>query len=249
MPASSRRALLVHGLGSNGALMWRYGVRPSPITAGTRPRSICAGTAPRRERWTTESTRTPPTWPRPRPHARAVGPRHRPLARRCGVDGRGRRRTPSGRAGSSSSTPRSTCPGRPADRAREPERSFDDPTVAAVRAEHPHWHPLDIELKAASAGRRADTPSSRRAPRTSSGTSDPTPRRSPSRRMSSAPTLPSTRSSPGDLAHEVRRKPAHHDVGHHRRRSLAAPRRPRHDGRVSGRRWGADRDIRRHARY
>ena len=25
-PSSDRRALLVHGLGSNGALMWRYGV-------------------------------------------------------------------------------------------------------------------------------------------------------------------------------------------------------------------------------
>ena len=25
-PSATRRALLVHGLGSNGALMWRYGV-------------------------------------------------------------------------------------------------------------------------------------------------------------------------------------------------------------------------------
>lgn len=31
------------------------------------------------------------------------------------------------------------------------ERSFADPTVAAVRAEHPHWHPHDVELKALSA--------------------------------------------------------------------------------------------------
>jgi pimeloyl-ACP methyl ester carboxylesterase len=31
------------------------------------------------------------------------------------------------------------------------ERSFADPTVAAVRAEHPHWHEHDIELKALSA--------------------------------------------------------------------------------------------------
>ncbi|HET8896413.1 MAG TPA: alpha/beta hydrolase, partial [Protaetiibacter sp.] len=31
------------------------------------------------------------------------------------------------------------------------ERSFADPTTAAVRAEHPHWHPHDVELKALSA--------------------------------------------------------------------------------------------------
>jgi pimeloyl-ACP methyl ester carboxylesterase len=31
------------------------------------------------------------------------------------------------------------------------ERSFADPTAAAVRAEHPHWHPHDVELKALSA--------------------------------------------------------------------------------------------------
>ena len=31
------------------------------------------------------------------------------------------------------------------------ERSFADPTTAAVRAEHPHWHEHDIELKALSA--------------------------------------------------------------------------------------------------
>jgi pimeloyl-ACP methyl ester carboxylesterase len=31
------------------------------------------------------------------------------------------------------------------------ERSFDDPTQAAVRAEHPTWHENDIELKALSA--------------------------------------------------------------------------------------------------
>ncbi|MBN9211630.1 MAG: alpha/beta hydrolase [Microbacterium sp. 71-36] len=28
------------------------------------------------------------------------------------------------------------------------EQSFADPTVTAVRAEHPHWHPIDVELKA-----------------------------------------------------------------------------------------------------
>ena len=31
------------------------------------------------------------------------------------------------------------------------ERSFEDPTIAAVRAEHPHWHEQDVELKALSA--------------------------------------------------------------------------------------------------
>ena len=40
-----------------------------------------------------------------------------------------------------------------ADRDREivrasQEQAFADPTVAAVRAEHPDWHPTDIELKA-----------------------------------------------------------------------------------------------------
>ena len=31
------------------------------------------------------------------------------------------------------------------------EESFADPTIEAVRAEHPHWHEHDIELKALSA--------------------------------------------------------------------------------------------------
>lgn len=40
-----------------------------------------------------------------------------------------------------------------ADRDRETvrasqEQAFADPTVAAVRAEHPDWHPIDVELKA-----------------------------------------------------------------------------------------------------
>src|SRR5688572_31615419 len=47
-PAAPRRALLVHGLGSNGALMWRYGVALSD--AGWRADAVDLrghGTAPR----------------------------------------------------------------------------------------------------------------------------------------------------------------------------------------------------------
>ena len=47
-PASSRRALLVHGLGSNGALMWRYGTALADVGWHAQAVDLRGhGTAPR----------------------------------------------------------------------------------------------------------------------------------------------------------------------------------------------------------
>src|SRR5688572_8714789 len=55
-PAAPRRALLVHGLGSNGALMWRYGV--ALADAGWRADAVDLrghGTAPRALEYTIDA--------------------------------------------------------------------------------------------------------------------------------------------------------------------------------------------------
>jgi pimeloyl-ACP methyl ester carboxylesterase len=150
-PASTRRALLVHGLGSNAALMWRFGVALGDD-------GWCAdavdlrghGTAPRALDYTIAA------------YARDL------LAT---VPGAG---TPwdlvighslGGAAATAAAAARPDWTRRlvlvdPAirlgDRDRQivresQERAFADPTEAAVRDEHPTWHPVDVELKALSA--------------------------------------------------------------------------------------------------
>lgn len=150
-PAAARRALLVHGLGSNGALMWRYGV--TLADAGWRAVAIDLrghGTAPRTLDYTiaayaADLAGTLPTdkkpWDLVIGHslggaASAVAAAAHPAwTRRLvlidpGIHLAARDRTIV---------------------RRSQERSFADPTEAAVRAEHPTWHPQDIELKALSA--------------------------------------------------------------------------------------------------
>lgn len=150
-PASPRHALLVHGLGSNGALMWRIGT----ALAGAGWHAVAVdlrghGTAPRALDYTLEAyaadlVHTLPAsngpWSLVVGHslggaaATIASARHPQWARRLIL----------------------IDPGiHLAERDREivrasQEESFADSSEATVRAQHPHWHPHDVELKSLSA--------------------------------------------------------------------------------------------------
>lgn len=148
--AAPRRALLIHGLGSNGALMWRYGVFLAD--AGWRADAVDLrghGSAPRVLDYTLEA------------YAEDV------LAARAD-DGPWDLVVGHSLGGAASVLAAAADPGwtrrlvliDPAISLTERDRgivrdsqtrAFDDPSQAAVRAEHPDWHPQDIELKALSA--------------------------------------------------------------------------------------------------
>ena len=150
-PSSERRALLVHGLGSNGALMWRFGV--ALADAGWQADAVDLrghGLAPRALDYSIDAyaadlhvTRPDgdPTWDLVVAHslggaaATVVAASDPAWTRRLILI-----------------DPAIHLAPRDRDIVRDSqERSFADPTVAAVRAEHPHWHEHDIELKALSA--------------------------------------------------------------------------------------------------
>ncbi len=148
---AGRRALLIHGLGSTGALMWRYGV--ALADAGWRADAVDLrghGTAPRALDYTLAAYGTDVA----AAHPDDGGPWDLVVGHSLG-----------GAAAVLASAADATWTRRlvlvdPAialtdhdrDIVRDSQtRSFDDPSPAAVRAEHPHWHPQDIELKALSA--------------------------------------------------------------------------------------------------
>ena len=149
-PAASQRALLVHGLGSNGPLMWRYGV--ALAEAGWHADAVDLrghGTAPRALDYTLAAygadlvATTPGTGPWDVVVGHSLGGAAATLA-----------------AASDPAWTRRLVLVDPAialtDRDREivrasQEESFADPTAAAVRAAHPLWHEHDVELKALSA--------------------------------------------------------------------------------------------------
>jgi len=150
-PLAPRRALLIHGLGSNGALMWRYGV--TLADAGWRADAVDLrghGTAPRTLDYTIAAyaadvahTGTHDDAPWDLVIGHSLGGAAATLA--------------------SANAPAWTRrlilvdPGiHLADHDRNvvrnsQERAFADPSIAAVRAEHATWHEHDIELKALSA--------------------------------------------------------------------------------------------------
>ena len=150
-PAAPRRALLVHGLGSNAALMWRYGV--ALADAGWRADAVDLrghGTAPRALDYTLDAYGADVAATLPD----VGGSWDLVVAHSLG--------------GAASTITAAADPGwthrlvliDPAihltDRDRDivrtsQEESFADPTAEAVRAGHPHWHEQDIELKALSA--------------------------------------------------------------------------------------------------
>ncbi|KRA23978.1 hypothetical protein ASD65_05745 [Microbacterium sp. Root61] len=147
-PSAPLRALLVHGLGSTGALMWRYGVALSE--AGWRADAVDLrghGTAPRTLDYSVHAYAA---------DLSATTPEHGgPWDLVIGHSLGGTTTTLA-----ASADPQWTRrlllidPGiQLADSDREivrssQEQSFEDPSIAAVRAEHPHWHETDIELKA-----------------------------------------------------------------------------------------------------
>ncbi|KIC60161.1 alpha/beta fold hydrolase [Microbacterium hominis] len=146
-----RRALLVHGLGSTGALMWRYGV--TLADAGWHATAVDLrghGTAPRALDYTIDAYAADVAQTRPDDG----GPWDLVIGHSLG--------------GAAVTVASAAAPAwtrrlvlvdpaiHLADRDREnvrvgQEQSFADPSVEAVRAEHPTWHPLDIELKARAA--------------------------------------------------------------------------------------------------
>lgn len=148
---AARRALLVHGLGSTGALMWRYGV--ALADAGWRADAVDLrghGTAPRAldyriAAYAADLAQTRPSdggaWDLVIAHslgaaASVVAVADDPQRTRhlVLVD------------------PAIALTDRDREIVRDSQtRSFEDPSQAAVRAEHPGWHEHDIELKAVSA--------------------------------------------------------------------------------------------------
>jgi len=145
---AERRALLVHGLGSTGALMWRYGV--ALADAGWRADAVDLrghGTAPRTLDYTLAAYGADVAATRP--------------------DGAGSWDLVIGHSlgGAASVLAAAADPDwtrrlllvDPAIALRGDDRAdigaglaaaFDDPTQQAVRRAHPHWHPQDVELKA-----------------------------------------------------------------------------------------------------
>ncbi len=146
-PDAPRRALLVHGLGSSGALMWRLGV--ALAEAGWSAAAVDLrghGSAPRALDYTIDAfaadvaATTAPhggAWDLVIGHslggaAIVVASTAQPAwARRLVLI-----------------DPGIVVLGADADAVRtSQEQAFADNRVEAVRAEHPDWHPQDIELK------------------------------------------------------------------------------------------------------
>lgn len=150
-PASSRHALLAHGLGSSGALMWRYGV--ALADAGWHAVAVDLrghGRAPRALDYSIDAYAADLRVALP------AGRDHWDLVVAHSLGGAAATRAAADHFGWT----RRLVLIDPAihlnDHDREvvrdsQERSFADPTVAAVRAEHPDWHEHDVELKALSA--------------------------------------------------------------------------------------------------
>ena len=150
-PAASRRALLVHGLGSNAALMWRFGVALAEASWHADAVDLRGhGLAPRALDYTIDAYAADLRVAGPADHhgwdlvvahslggaaATAVSADHPRWTRRLVLI-----------------DPAIQLAEHDRDVVRaSQERAFADPTVTAVRAEHPHWHEHDIELKALSA--------------------------------------------------------------------------------------------------
>ncbi|MDW4571352.1 alpha/beta hydrolase [Microbacterium sp. M3] len=150
-PTAGRRALLIHGLGSNGALMWRYGV--ALAERGWRADAVDLrghGTAPRTLDYSLAAYGADVLGTRPADGApwdlvigHSLGGAASVLA--AAEDASWTRRLVL-------IDPAISLTARDRDIVRDSQtRSFDDPSAAAVRAEHPDWHAQDVELKALSA--------------------------------------------------------------------------------------------------
>lgn len=152
-PDAPRRALLVHGLGSNGALMWRYGV--ALADAGWRADAVDLrghGTAPRTldysiPAYAADLAATRPGAGEPEPWDLVIGHSLGGAASVVAAAG-----APAWTRRLVLIDPAISLTDRDRGIVRDSQtRSFDDPSEAAVRADHPDWHPQDVELKALSA--------------------------------------------------------------------------------------------------
>lgn len=150
-PSATRRALLVHGLGSNGPLMWLYGT--ALADAGWHATAVDLrghGTAPRAldysiPAYAADVTATTPdhggAWDLVIGHS--LGGAAATVAAAAAPDWTRQLIL---------IDPGIRLAGRDRSIVRNSQtRAFADPTAAAVRAEHPTWHPNDIELKALAA--------------------------------------------------------------------------------------------------
>ncbi|KAA9105588.1 alpha/beta fold hydrolase [Microbacterium rhizomatis] len=150
-PSSARRALLVHGLGSNGALMWRYGVALADAGwnavavdlrgHGVGPRALDYSIAA----YAADVAATAPgdggAWDLVVGHslggaaAVVAAAEHPSWAHRLVLVDPAIRPTP-----------------RDLEIVRASQlETFADPSESAVRAAHPGWHEHDIEMKATAA--------------------------------------------------------------------------------------------------
>ncbi len=146
-PSSPRRALLVHGLGSTGALMWRFGVELSDHGWFAQAVDLRGhGSAPRTLDYTIGAYAADLAACHPRDEA----PWDLVIGHSLGGT------TAVVAAASAPDWTRRLVLIDPAIQLDEEDREgvresqqrqFDNPTAAAVRAEHPSWHPLDVELK------------------------------------------------------------------------------------------------------
>ncbi len=149
--ASSRRALLIHGLGSNGALMWRFGV--ALADAGWRADAVDLrghGTAPRALDYGLPAYAADVIATRPAgggPWDVVVG---HSLGGAAAVVAAAAQPKWTRRLVLVDPAIQPTAADLEIVRASQ-EESFADPRENAVRAAHPHWHEQDIELKAVSA--------------------------------------------------------------------------------------------------
>lgn len=143
----SRRALLVHGLGSSAALMWRIGV--ALADAGWRATAVDLrghGDAPRALDYTVAgyaadvaASRSDDGDPWDAVIGHSLGGASSVVA--AASDPAWTRRLVL-------IDPAIHVAGRNAGIIRRSqERAFATPSVQSVRAEHPHWHPQDVELK------------------------------------------------------------------------------------------------------
>lgn len=150
-PHARQHALLIHGLGSNGALMWRYGV--ALADAGWQAQAVDLrghGLAPRALDYSIAAyaadvvhTGAPDGEPWDLVIGHSLGGAAATLAS-ADVPAWTRRLVLIDPAVHLADRDRQVV-------RNSQRRAFADPTEDTVRAEHPDWHPHDIELKALSA--------------------------------------------------------------------------------------------------
>jgi pimeloyl-ACP methyl ester carboxylesterase len=148
---AGRRALLVHGLGSTGALMWRYGV--ALADAGWRADAVDLrghGAAPRDLDYTLAAYASDVAATRPADGGawdlvigHSLGGAASVLAAADDADWTRRLVLVDPAIALQADDRASIGAGLTA--------AFDDPTQEAVRRAHPHWHDQDVELKAQAA--------------------------------------------------------------------------------------------------